>query len=107
MARLWRNDPAVPGGCKYLVTRRDGTVPDWPWFVMGARDAAAPAALRAYAAEAERLGGFDPAYIADVRQLADDFEDYRREYGTGDPDAPRHRPDDPATVAKMLAAKGA
>lgn len=34
---------------KFLVVRRDGTVPDWPYLVLGARDPAAPAALRTLA----------------------------------------------------------
>ena len=101
MARLWRNDPDVPGGCKYLVKRRDGSVPEWPWFVIGAKDPAAPVALRAYADAAESHG-LDPAYIADIRQLAKDFEDYLAGHGKGDPDAPRHRTDDPAIVAEMI-----
>lgn len=33
---------------KYLVVRRDGTAPAWPYIVLGARDPSAPAALRAY-----------------------------------------------------------
>jgi hypothetical protein len=87
---------------KFLVTRRDGTVPDWPYFVLGARDPAAPAALRAYADEAEKRG-MDPAYVADLRFQAADFERYRHEHGDGDPDASPHRPDDPGTVARIKA----
>lgn len=34
MARLWRNNEGTREG-KYLVQRRDGTVPEWPYFVMG------------------------------------------------------------------------
>jgi hypothetical protein len=88
MARLWRNTEGTREG-KFLVLRRDGTVPEWPYLVIGAKDPAAPAALRAYAHAAERLG-FDPVYIADIRTLADEFEQYRLEHGSGDPDAPRH-----------------
>lgn len=33
---LWRNNPETPEG-KYLVKRRDGTVPEWPSFVLGLR----------------------------------------------------------------------
>jgi hypothetical protein len=87
---------------KFLVVRRDGTVPDWPYLVIGARDPAAPAALRAYADEAERLG-FDAEFAADVRGQAADFERYRAEHGDGDPDAPAHRPDDPETVSRFKA----
>lgn len=104
MARLWRNTTDAREG-KYLVRRRDGTVPDWPYFVIGARDPAAPAALRAYAAKAAELG-LDPAYVRDVRDLADEFTTYLAENGMGDPDAPRHRRDDPETIAAMARARG-
>lgn len=87
---------------KFLAVRRDGTVPDWPYLVIGARDPAAPAALRAYADEAERLG-MDQEYVNDIRGQAGDFDRYRREHGDGDPDAPAHRPDDPETVARIKA----
>ncbi len=100
MSGLWRKQDSTREG-KYLVKRRDGTIPDWPSFVLGARDPAAPIALRAYADAAEKLSGFDPAYIADIRWLADEFEKYRQEHGDGDPSAPRHRTDDPATIAEM------
>jgi hypothetical protein len=105
MAGLFSKNPATPGG-KYLLQRRDGTVPPWPFFVMAASDPAAPAGIRAYADEAERLG-MDPQYIADLRQLADEFPVWRDMNGTGDPDAPAHRTDDPATIAKMLTGRGA
>jgi hypothetical protein len=105
MARLWRNNPAV-NGPKYLVQRRDGTVPEWPYFVLGARDPAAPTTLVAYAMAAEALG-LDKQYVADIKQLAVEFEQYRMQHGAGDPDGPPHRKDDPATIAKMAAAKGA
>lgn len=91
--RLWTQN-------KFLVTRRDGTVPEWPWFVLGARDPAAPAALRAYADAADACG-MDPAYTADLRELAGAFERFREGHGTGDPDAAPHRADDPATVARF------
>lgn len=99
MARLWRNIRETREG-KYLVQRRDGTIPQWPWFVLGASDPAAPAALRAYADVAE-THDMDPQYVADIRQLADDFEVWREDWGSGDPDAPRHRKDDPTIIAKM------
>lgn len=105
MAGLFSKDAGFEGG-KFLVQRRDGSVPEWPWFVLGARDPAAPRALRAYADEAERLG-MDPKYVFDLRCLAYDFEKYRAEHGNGDPDAPRHRVDDPEVVAKLARSKGA
>ena len=86
---------------KYLVVRRDGSVPKWPKFVLGARDPAAPAALRAYAAQAEKLG-MDPEYISMVLSMADQFERYRLDEGPGDPDAPPlERPDDPAIMEAL------
>lgn len=94
---LWRKRGM---GGKYLVLRRDGSVPEWPGFVIGAKDAAAPAALRAYADAAEVLG-YDPRYVSDVRELAGDFEKYRLEHGEGDPTAVPHRKDDPTVVARM------
>jgi hypothetical protein len=96
---LWRKNPETPEG-KYLVQRRDGTVPEWPSFVLGAKDPAAPAALRAYATAAE-LAGLDPGYCRDVRNLAREFEIYRERQGTGDPDRGRHRTDDPSIIEKM------
>lgn len=105
MAGLWYKNPETKGG-KFLVQRRDGSVPKWPWFVLGGRDPAAPAALRAYANEAERLG-MDPQYVADVRQLAMEYEDYRADNGDGDPDAGRHRVDDPLIIEKMTQGRGA
>lgn len=98
-AGLWRNDPETPEG-KYLVKRRDGSVVDWPNFVIGAKDPAAPACLRAYADEAARQG-FNDKYVNDVRELANQFEKYRIFHGAGDPDAGRHRKDNPETIAEM------
>lgn len=51
---LWRDNPDTPEG-KYLVKRRDGSVVEWSSFVLGPRDPAAPAGLRAYADKAEQL----------------------------------------------------
>ena len=97
MSGLWRNRRDTPEG-KYLVQRRDGTIPEWGWFVLGERDPAAPAALRAYAARAEAFG-MDPQYVSDIRALAEEWS--RTRLGTGDPDSPPHRADDPETIAKM------
>lgn len=105
MAGLHRNNPTTKEG-KYCVTRRDGTVPDWPFFVVAASDPAAPAALAAYA-DAAAGAGMDPAYVADVRALAAEFAEWRKANRTGDPDAPGHRTDDPATIEKMSRGKGA
>lgn len=104
VARLWRNTDGTREG-KYLVTRRDGTIPEWPYFVIGAADPAAPMALHAYADAAEQWS-MDPEYVADIRDLAALFNEYRRRHELGDPDAPRHRKDDPATIEKMKKAQG-
>lgn len=99
LSGLWRKNPETPEG-KYLVTRRDGTVPEWPNFVLGAKDPAAPAALEAYAAEAERQG-MNAKYVADIRALAFEFRAYKIHFGSGDPDRGRHRLDDPLTIDRM------
>lgn len=96
---LWRKNPATPEG-KYLVKRRDGTVVEWPNFVLGARDPAAPAALRAYAQEAQRLG-MNMEFVRDVLRLAEEFEQYCEARGEGDPDKGPHRKDDPQTIKEM------
>lgn len=100
---LWRRNPETPEG-KYLVKRRDGSIVEWPSLVIGAKDPAAPAAIRAYADEAERLG-MNAQYVSDMRWLADEFARYRLENGEGDPDRGRHREDDPTTIAEMRRAK--
>lgn len=105
MPGLWRNSDKAPEG-KYLVQRRDGTVPAWPYFVIAAADPAAPKALRAYAKECERIA-LDGDYIHDLRVLASEFEQWRMAHGSGDPDAPPHRTDDPAIIEKMCHGHGA
>jgi hypothetical protein len=129
--------PPVYAPDLFRLQRRDGTEPAWPFFVFVAGDPEAPTALEAYAREA--VGpGFDEAYrqdvevlageyvawavhdpfaapatcaaprtVADVLALADGFRAYLAEHGGADPAAPRHRPDDPATVARMRAGRSA
>jgi len=103
MPGLWRNNDDSREG-KYLVVRRDGTIPQWPWFVIGAADPAAPAALRAYS-EAADQAGMDPEYVADILALADEFDAYQRNAEAaemvGDPDAVKHRKDDPVVIEWM------
>jgi hypothetical protein len=98
MSGLWKNDPDTREGKYPVVLRRDGTVPEWAWFVMGQRDPWAPAALRAYAKAAE-VDRADPQYVADLRRMADEWESFQADgflgQNLGDPDAPRHRVDDP------------
>lgn len=103
MRGIWKYGTDAPEG-KFLVQRRDGSVPEWPNFVLGAKDPAAVPALLAYADAAEYLG-YDPQFAEDVRALAHEFKNYRTKHGGGDPDAPPHRVDDPETVAKMRRAR--
>jgi hypothetical protein len=99
MAGLYSKDQKIVGG-KYLVMRRDGTVPDWPYFVLGARDPIVPWVLRFYAIVAF-LYRKDWKYVKDVWALARDFHMYKREHGAGDPDGARHRVDNPDVISKM------
>lgn len=99
---LWRNDPAMREGKYPVLLRRDGTIPEWSYFVIGAMDAAAPAALWAYAAEARRMG-MAPAYAEDVYRLGHEFMTERLDriaakQRPGDPDKGPHRKDDPLTL---------
>jgi len=98
--KIWAKTKEFSEG-KFLVVRRDGSVPHWPHFVIGARDPAATAGLLAYAAKAEELG-YDPAYVTSVRELAlEDFPSYLANEGAGDPEAPPHRTDNPAVISAM------
>ncbi len=97
--KIWAKTKEFSEG-KFLVVRRDGSVPHWPHFVLGARDKAVPAALRAYANECERLG-YEAEYVSSIRELITDFDDYRLEQGNGDPEAPPHRKDDPEVIRAM------
>lgn len=97
---LFRDDPATPEG-KYLVKRRDGTVVEWPSFVLGARDRHAAFALRAYADSAATDPEMSSDFVARVRQYAAEWDAYRAAHGDGDPGRGRHRQDDPATVEEM------
>ena len=95
--KLWVMTEEYSEG-KYLVVRRDGTVPTWPHFVIGGDDPCAPFALRAYADEAERRE-FDPEYVESLRVLANNFA--QRTGGKADPDAGPHRVDNPAVIKLM------
>ena len=97
--KIWAKTEEFKEG-KFLVVRRDGTVPHWPHFVLGARDPAAPMALRAYAKGCSSLG-LDRDYVNSLLDLADDFESYRAAQGDGDPDAPPHRKDSSAVLTAM------
>jgi hypothetical protein len=84
--RLWNG--------KYLIVRRDGTVPAWGGlaFVVGPRDIGAAAALRAYVTahlEAAKKSKAEPDndYLQSVLDRADEFERYLAQEGAGDPQA--------------------
>lgn len=97
--KIWAKTKEFCEG-KFLVVRRDGSVPHWPHFVLGARDKYAPGALRHYA-KIVRIDGGDEEYAASIEELAHDFEQYRREQGDGDPFAPPHRKDNPRVLEAM------
>ena len=97
--KIWAKTEEFREG-KFLVVRRDGTVPHWPHFVLGARDPASSEALRAYADASERMG-YDPEYVSSIRELANDFTAYRQKHGLGDADAAPHRKDDSDVIWAM------
>lgn len=87
---LWRYHG---GGGKYLVLRRDGTQPEWPSFVLGARDPLAPETLRTYASLCRQRGPEYEQFGEDMLRLAQEFEAYLEQHGSGDPQAGPHRKD--------------
>lgn len=97
--KVWAKTDEFSEG-KFLIVRRDGTTPEWPHFVMGARDPAVPIALIRYADQAIACG-MDPAFAASVVELSEDFKRYRETTGAGDPDAPPHRIDLPLAIGMM------
>ena len=107
---LTRDHAGTPEG-KYLIQRRDGTVPPWPSFVLGGADPVAAVALRAYATEIDRLLRCDPVvaqglgltgeFAQAVSRWADEFDRWRLEHGSGDPGKGPHRKDDSAIIALM------
>lgn len=98
MSTIWVNRPDTPEG-KYLVVRRDGTIPDWGHFVLSYDDPAAPVALNAYAHACEQLD-MDPEYVKSLRDLAEELSTRPRS-DKSDPDAAPHRKDNPAVVRLM------
>lgn len=97
---LFRDNPKTPEG-KYLVKRRDGTVPPWPSFVLGGADPHAEKALRAYADSCAEDPAIHPDFVAAVRRWADEYRAWRQAHGEGDPGMGVHRKDDPDTIAEM------
>jgi hypothetical protein len=98
MAGLWRKNPETYEGKYPIVLRRDGTPLQSRFLVMTLKDPCFPAAIAAYANKAEEIG-LDPQYVAEIRQLGGEADIYRNAVGAGDPDAPRHRKDDPTILA--------
>ncbi len=116
LTKLFRENEATPEG-KYLVKRRDGTVPPWPSFVLSGPDPVAVVALRAYAKEVKRLLheepvvaeklGFTWDFAHSLMEWADEYDRYRLEHGNSDPGMGQHRVDDPATIAEMKKGRSA
>jgi hypothetical protein len=84
---------------KFLVIRRDGTVPEWPWFVLGGRSPWSLEAAKAYLGAAER-GGADEAHLEAIRGIVAAMEAHPKggdhEFG----------PDDPSILQVMRDCKG-
>lgn len=107
---LWRNDPETPEGKYPIVLRRDGTVLTSRNIVLVLKDPCVALALEAYANELFRLSGVNECQnygwsVDDARVFARDMfaladESRRLALNTpSDPGAPRHRTDDPVTLA--------
>ena len=97
---LSRENPKTKEG-KYLVMRRDGTIPKWPSFVLGARDPHAVVALRAYADSIATDPDCDPGLVESIKRMADEWDKYREEHGKGDPTRGLHRVDNPLVILLM------
>ena len=99
MAKLWRDNPETPEGKYPIVLRRDGTPLESRYIVMVLKDPCTAAALNAYANKAQELG-LGPEYVASMYNLAHDAEQAALEDAgkTSDPDAPRHRKDNPTVL---------
>lgn len=101
--KIWQTTDGEVRKGKYLVVRRDGTVPVWANFVIGAYDPCAAPAMRAYG-EAARAQGYAPDFVASCFELADQFERTaasEEARAKADPDAPPHRKDLPEVLAMM------
>lgn len=97
--KIWAKTDEFSEG-KFLVVRRDGSVPHWPHFVLGARDLVVYDTMKFYA-KAARAAGYETEYCDSIEELASDFFHYRQKHGDGDPEAPPHRKDDPVVIAAM------
>lgn len=103
---LFRDNPETPEG-KYLVKRRDGTIPPWPSFVLGGADPHAEIALRAYATSCAGDPTIDKGFVAALFRWADEFKKWRELVGVGDPGKGKHRKDDPAILEEMKKGRSA
>lgn len=74
---------------KFLVLRRDGTVPLWPWMVLGGRDPLAIVAAEAYLAALLQEEQADQAYVDYIREMVDTLKSYPKggdhDFGLDDP----------------------
>jgi len=102
MTGLWSNNPETPEGKYPILLRRDGSPVLVPYFPILLHDPCASAALRAYADKAAELG-MDPVFVSDIRIKAGESLILAKKAKSNpkppDPDAPRHRVDDPAILA--------
>lgn len=100
--KIWAKTEEFSEG-KYLVVRRDGTVPEWPHFVLGGFDPCASAALIRYAEVASEMG-YDAEYVRSIQELARDFQELAetdRARKIANPTAGPHRADCAPIVALM------
>lgn len=100
--KIWAKTEEFSEG-KYLVVRRDGTVPAWAHFVLAGTDPCAAVALAAYAAEA-RKRGWDDEYVASIEALACEFgaaSNTADAKAKSDPWAGPHREDLPVVLRMM------
>ncbi len=97
MGGLWRKNTETKEGKYPIVLRRDGSVLGGPYFVIAFRDPCAAEAFTAYADAAEKQG-LSPEYVSDIREMAEEAERIAAD-DPGDPDASRHRKDDPLLLA--------
>jgi hypothetical protein len=101
--KIWQTTDGEVSEGKYLVIRRDGTIPIWPNFVIGGYDPCAAPAMRAYG-DAAKANGYDPDFVASCYELADKFEALAATETArkiADPDAPPHRHDDINVIKAM------
>lgn len=97
---LFHENPATPEG-KYLVKRRDGSVPGSPSFVLLGADPMAPWTLRFYSLLGFVMRHFSWSLVKSMWRFASRMTAHRKKHGKGDPGMGKHRIDDPATLAEM------